>query len=199
MALLHGNSILFFFFVPHLFWHSAFNSSVFAWKGRLGVIVSKCFFPVFLFFPLSGATIGPSVSWSRVQTSSLTPAQGPTSTWRSSMSVCPTVSMTLLSWIEDSPSSYPPIHSFSLFFSAPSVFLVSHHSYFFLPPCPDILLSSRTTHTFQHHFPLSLLPSVSLWTFHEIWPVKPFGPLLYCLYYWCARRVSSGSSSLVMR
>lgn len=49
MALLHGNSIL-FFFVPHLFWHSAFNSSVFAWKGRLGVIVSKCFLSCLLVF-----------------------------------------------------------------------------------------------------------------------------------------------------
>lgn len=39
---------------------------------------------------------------------------------------------------------------------------------------------------------------VTPWTFHEIWPVKPFGPFLYCLYYWCAHRVSSGSTSLVM-
>lgn len=147
----------------------------------------------FFIFPLSGATTGPSVSWSRVQMSSLIPAQAPTNTWRSSMSVCPTVSLTLLSLNETFASSPPtlssPIH--------PQLWSTRHPSS--LPSlCHTTSIPVSSCHVQHVPASLSLLSSICVtpWTFHEIWPVKPPDPHLYHLYYWCAHRVSRGPALL---
>lgn len=116
------------------------------------VIFAK--FVLHLCFSLSDVTIGPNALWSQVQMSSLILAQGPTSTWRSSMSVCPTVSTNRLSQVENSPSSLPPTTlPFTLLLSsAPSFFSVSDFiaSHCFLLPCPDNPL--------DYPFPPSFLP-----------------------------------------
>lgn len=56
---------------------------------------------------LSGVITAPSAWWSRGQMSFQTPAQGPTSTWRSSTSVSPTVSTKTLSPLPTSPPNSP--------------------------------------------------------------------------------------------
>lgn len=135
----------------------------------------KVCFCLFFFF-LIDATIGPSALWSRVQMSSLTPARGPTSTWRSSMSVCPTVSTPPLSWIENPPFLTPnhPILSFS---NMPPHSLLSHHllSHSIPLPRPEILLSPSATPSSTLFSTVSSSICVTLWTFHEIWPVKHSG------------------------
>lgn len=101
--------------------------------------------------------------------SSLTPAQEPTSTWRSSMSVCPTVSMTLLSWIETPLSPPPPPSSPRPFSSPPPSHLLFHLSPL---PRPDCLLSLSATPSLTLPSTVSSSICAAPWTFHEVWPVK---------------------------
>lgn len=74
---------------------------------------------------------------------SLTPAQEPTNTWRSSMSVCPTVSLTLLSLNETSLSSFPShnVHIPSSCHLSSVLSAVTPHPFPFLP-CPVHLFFS---------------------------------------------------------
>lgn len=124
-------------------------------------------------FPFTDATIGPSALWSRVQMSSLTRAQEPTSTWRSSMSVCPTVSMPPLSWIKGPSSSLFPRSSHHPQFLSSSLHLAVYlvHSFPCLVQTVRFLVCNTSQHTFTSvSSPICVTP----WTFHEIRPVKTF-------------------------
>lgn len=129
--------------------------------------------------------------------SSLTPAQGPTSTWRSSMSVCPTVSMTPLSLIETAPpnfpihSSYPLLCTLSLFLSP-----VSHHipSYFFLVQTVCSLHVQHLCPAPIFHLCHTMNFSLNI-TCKTFWFSSALPLLLMCF----MRRVSSGSTSLLTR
>lgn len=155
------------------FWH-LFNST---WRTAAIIrILNVCFSLV----SPPGATTEPSALWSLVQMCSLTHVQEPTNIWRSSMSVCPTVSTDLLSFVFSKPVSQYGVLSSSV--SSVSFMSRHHPSGSVSLSCPHfpVLWSSSTVF-------LRLFFTLSHHELHELRPVVPFDPPLYSLYYWCAR------------
>lgn len=136
----------------------------------------------FLILLLPGATTGPSVLWSRVQMSSLTPAREPTNTWRSSMNVCPTVSLTFLS-LNKTITSSPPFTHPSTHSSSPLVIVPLRPPYIARHPslCPVFLCETRSGISFS--FSLYLCHTMNLsWnmTREASWPSSAMPLLLMC-------------------